>query len=82
MDYPYARDVLETFECLNPVKFTYRMTHIASALKAMQTSLKTSLRIDQDGLLSLQFMMTAAGPGIFIEFRVSIFYSGTSLPTS
>lgn len=69
MDYPYARDVLETFECLEPVKFTYRMTHIASALKAMQTSLKTSLRIDQDGLLSLQFMMTAAGPGIFIEFR-------------
>ncbi|GJJ11958.1 hypothetical protein Clacol_006196 [Clathrus columnatus] len=68
MDYPYDRDVLETFECAQFVKFTYRVAHIASALKAMQTSLKTSLRIDPDGLLSLQFMM-ATGLGIFIEFR-------------
>lgn len=72
MDYPYDRDVLETFECLQPVKFTYRVAHIASALKAMQTSIKTSLRIDEEGLLSLQFMMTSAGSGIFIEFRVSV----------
>jgi cell cycle checkpoint protein len=70
MDYPNDRDVLETFECSTMVKFTYRVAHISCALRALQASLKTSLRIDDEGLLSLQFVM-AGGPGAFLEFRVS-----------
>ncbi|KAH9890604.1 Rad1-domain-containing protein [Cubamyces lactineus] len=73
MDYPNDREVLETCECAHPVSFTYRFSHVARALRALQSSLKTSLRIDDEGLLSLQFMMPAPRrPGrrseAFIEF--------------
>ncbi|KAI9056960.1 Rad1-domain-containing protein [Trametes sanguinea] len=73
MDYPNDREVLETCECAHPVAFTYRFAHVARALRALQSSLKTSLRIDDEGLLSLQFMMPAPRrPGrrsqAFIEF--------------
>ncbi|PPQ67670.1 hypothetical protein CVT25_012698 [Psilocybe cyanescens] len=76
MDYPNDRDVLETFECTRSVTFSYRFGHIARTIKALSSSTKTSLRIDDDGLLSLQFLMpspkprTAAGRSdAFIEFR-------------
>lgn len=61
---------------------SYRFGHIARTLRALQSSTKTSLRIDDEGLLSLQFLMPSppkprGGPGTdepssaFIEFRVS-----------
>ncbi|KAG8688680.1 ssDNA endodeoxyribonuclease [Ceratobasidium sp. 394] len=71
MDYPNDRDVLELFECVERVSFSYRFSHIARALRALQGSLKTSLRIDGDGLLSLQFMMPAS-QGALVEFRASL----------
>ncbi|KAG5642405.1 hypothetical protein DXG03_002837 [Asterophora parasitica] len=73
MDYPNDRDVLETFECTRPVRFGYRLQHISRTLRALQSSTKTSLRIDEDGLLSLQFLMPSpkpkSGSDAFIEFR-------------
>ncbi|KAF8869941.1 Rad1/Rec1/Rad17 [Gymnopilus junonius] len=76
MDYPNDRDVLETFECTRIVAFSYRFGHIARTLKALSNSTKTSLRIDEDGLLSLQFLMPSPRPkttggraDAFIEFR-------------
>lgn len=68
MDYPNDREVLEVFECVERVSFNYRFSHIARALRALQSSLKVSLRIDSDGLLSLQFMMPAS-QGALIEFK-------------
>ena len=59
--------------------FSYRFSHIARTLKALSSSIKTSLRIDGDGLLALQFLMP--GPrnravderrGGYIEFRVRL----------
>ncbi|KAF9444331.1 Rad1-domain-containing protein [Macrolepiota fuliginosa MF-IS2] len=77
MDYPNDRDVLESFECTRSISFSYRFTHIAKTLRALQSSTKTSLRIDDEGLLSLQFMMPspkARGPEgegaqAFIDFH-------------
>ncbi|KAJ6546926.1 Rad1/Rec1/Rad17 [Mycena capillaripes] len=75
MDYPDDRDVLETFECTRPVSFSYRFGHISRTLRALQSSTKTSLRIDDEGLMSLQFLMpspkakTEAAEDAFIEFR-------------
>ncbi|KAJ3815398.1 Rad1/Rec1/Rad17 [Lentinula lateritia] len=77
MDYPNDRDVLESFECEAPVRFSYRFSHIARTMRALQTSVKTSLRIDNEGLLSLQFLMPSSTPRMnsvgvtsnFIEFR-------------
>ncbi|KAF8626289.1 hypothetical protein AX15_004960 [Amanita polypyramis BW_CC] len=77
MDYPNDKDVLETFECVKALEFSYRFTHISRTLRALQSSTKTSLRIDDEGLLSLQFLMPSskvrAGqeeePPAFIEYR-------------
>ncbi|KAF9533557.1 Rad1/Rec1/Rad17 [Crepidotus variabilis] len=75
MDYPNDREVLETFECKDNVRFSYRFAHVARMLRALQSSAKTSLRIDEDGLLSVQFLMplpkTRAGNTAqsFLEFR-------------
>ncbi|KAG6918017.1 hypothetical protein DXG01_016869 [Tephrocybe rancida] len=72
MDYPNDREVLETFECRETVRV--RFGHITKTLRALQSSIKTSLRIDEDGLLSLQFLMPSLKGGTsdaFIEFRLS-----------
>ncbi|KAH6918975.1 Rad1/Rec1/Rad17 [Coprinopsis sp. MPI-PUGE-AT-0042] len=74
MDYPDDKEVLETFECSQRVQFTYRLPHILKTLRALSSSTKTSLRIDEDGLLSLQFLMPSPKPrgeatDAFIEFR-------------
>lgn len=74
MDYPNDREVLETCECPAPVSFTYTYSYIARAVRALQSSLKTSMRIDNEGLLSMQFLMPGPRrPGrersqAFIEF--------------
>lgn len=55
---------------------SYRFSHISHAIRALQSSTKTSLRIETEGLLSLQFLVPvpkARGGGTsdsFIEFRV------------
>ncbi len=58
---------------------SYRFSHIVKTLRALQSSTKTSLRIDDEGLLSLQFMMPSSkarglseGPQAFIEFQVCL----------
>ncbi|KAJ3500861.1 hypothetical protein NLJ89_g9603 [Agrocybe chaxingu] len=78
MDYPNDRDVLETFECVQTVSFSYRFAHISRTLRALQSSTKTSLRIDENGLLSLQFLMPTPRPrsiggttDAFVELRCS-----------
>ncbi|KAL6308005.1 Rad1/Rec1/Rad17 [Sparassis latifolia] len=80
MDYPSDKEVLETCECENTVSFSYRFSHISKTLRALQSSSKTSLRINEEGLLSLQFLMPSpksragggGGASAFIEFRVSL----------
>ncbi|KAF8556927.1 Rad1-domain-containing protein [Imleria badia] len=75
MDYPNDREVLETLECSRPVSVSYRFAHISHTIRALQSSTKTSLRIETEGLLSLQFLVPvpkAKGGGSsdsFIEFR-------------
>lgn len=55
---------------------SYRFAHITHTIRALQSSTKTSLRIEAQGLLSLQFLVPvpkARGGGTsdsFIEFRV------------
>ncbi|EIW85499.1 Rad1-domain-containing protein [Coniophora puteana RWD-64-598 SS2] len=93
MDYPNDREVLETYECGAPLSATYRFGHIARTLRALQSSTKTSLRIDDAGLLSLQFLVPVPVPkprggsgggggggtsNSFIEFRCLALDDGTS----
>jgi hypothetical protein len=78
MDYPNDKEVLESFACTHPLSVSYHTAHISRTARALASSTKTSLRIDDKGLLSLQFLMPNAGVGgakkgtdAFIEFRVS-----------
>ncbi|GBE82696.1 hypothetical protein SCP_0410810 [Sparassis crispa] len=85
MDYPSDKEVLETCECENTVSFSYRFSHISKTLRALQSSSKTSLRINEEGLLSLQFLMPSpksragggGGASAFIEFRCLALDEGT-----
>lgn len=62
------------------IRYTY--AYIARAMRALQSSLKTSMRIDDEGLLSMQFLMPGPRrPGrersqAFIEFWVSAWSVG------
>ncbi|KAG2366782.1 Rad1/Rec1/Rad17, partial [Suillus spraguei] len=77
MDYPNDREVLETFECSRSVSFRYPIDlhiYISRTLRALQNSTKTSFRLEQEGLLSFQFLVPVPSPrggmsDSFIEFR-------------
>jgi hypothetical protein len=67
---------------------SYRFGHISRTLRALQSSTKTSLRIDDEGLLSLQFLMPSpkvkaeASSDAFIEFRVRFTFPSSLLQIS
>ncbi|EJD46183.1 Rad1-domain-containing protein [Auricularia subglabra TFB-10046 SS5] len=56
-DYSGDKEVLELFECVEKIAFTYKFAHIHNCIQALKSSTRTSLRIDDEGLLSMQFMM-------------------------
>ncbi|KAJ3293350.1 ssDNA endodeoxyribonuclease [Blyttiomyces sp. JEL0837] len=73
MDYPKHEDVLESFFCLNPMKSMFRFSLIQPALKALSLSDKISLRLNQAGFLSIQFLIPVTDKGDvgFVEFLCS-----------
>lgn len=84
MDYPNDKEVLESFSCKHALSVSYHTAYIARAARALSSSSKTSLRIEEGGLLSLQFLLPGAAPGgpgskrqkdAFIEFRVSFAFA-------
>lgn len=71
MDYPNDRSVLETFHCLEDVKNGYRFSMIRHSIRAMREASKVSLRTDDNGTLSMQFMIPVGeGRNSFVEFRI------------
>ncbi|GAA5861601.1 hypothetical protein JCM1840_005201 [Sporobolomyces johnsonii] len=57
MDYSDDRDILEVFECEFPMRNTYKFSHIQLTRQALAASMKTSIRTDEHGLVSFQFMI-------------------------
>ncbi|KAK4053338.1 checkpoint clamp complex protein Rad1 [Microbotryomycetes sp. JL221] len=57
MDYPNDRDVLETYECFEDISNSYRHQHIMYTMKALVNSIKVSIRTQDDGIMSFQFMI-------------------------
>ena len=73
MQYPNDRSVLETFVCPEPVEYTYKYNLVKLGLRAMSLASKVSLRLDQQGVMSLQFMIAVSeGKNSFVDFRVSV----------
>jgi cell cycle checkpoint protein len=58
-DVEYSNDtnVIEYFTCVRPFGNTYRFSLFSPVLKALGISLKTSIRVNDVGLLSMQFMI-------------------------
>lgn len=63
--------VLETFQVARPrVTNTYKFSLIKAAARAMQVATKASIRGDEQGVLSLQFMIEIEpGKVSFVDFR-------------
>ncbi|KAK7545024.1 Rad1/Rec1/Rad17 [Phyllosticta citribraziliensis] len=62
--------LLESFQVAHRVVYSYKFTLIKSAMRAMATSSKVSIRGDRQGVLGLQFMVDMEGGQIsFVEFR-------------
>jgi len=61
MDYPNDRDVLEAFDCEEPVEFKYNFKPLYRVIRSLTSSVKSSIRIESSGLLSIQFQLPKSG---------------------
>jgi cell cycle checkpoint protein len=71
--------LLETFQCPARFRTTYNFRHIKAVYRAMVSATKVSIRADEQGVLSLQFLIEVdptaqAEPGkegiAFVDFRI------------
>ncbi|KAJ1549056.1 ssDNA endodeoxyribonuclease [Cladochytrium tenue] len=70
MEFPKNADVLQTFSCTSAQTYEYSAALIQPALKSLSLSSKTSIRINVEGFMSMQFMVpiSDAGDVTFVEF--------------
>ena len=70
VDFAKGRDLLETFTVADKWTQSYKFEMVKAAGEAMRLASKVSVRGDQQGVLSLQFMVEIEGGGIsFVDFR-------------
>lgn len=73
VEFPRDVSLLESFQVDEPCVFTYKFSMIKNALKAMSLGAKVALRVDNSGLLNMQFMIPS-GEGStrmnYVDFRV------------
>lgn len=66
--------ILETFQCSAKTSASFKFSCIKAAQRAMQSASKVSMRLDDDGVLSLQFLVEIGygeGDGAaFVDFRI------------
>nr|OQO30086.1 hypothetical protein B0A51_02648 [Rachicladosporium sp. CCFEE 5018] len=76
---PSDTPVLETYTCPSGARASFKFSLIKAAQRAMGAAAKVSLRIDEEGVLCLQFLVEVEGLGggeggggahTFVEFRV------------
>lgn len=84
MQFPSDRDVLDTFQC-NALKdnvklpnnkpvlqWSYRSNHMLHTVRGLAASIKVSLRIDDQGLMSMQAMIPSGGDQYsFVEYLIA-----------
>lgn len=74
----FARDpqLLETFQCERRFSSSYKFALVKAAQRAMTSATKVSLRTDEQGVLSLQFLIEVEAGGLggegiaFVDFRI------------
>ena len=70
VEFSKDRQLLETFHVPRRVVNTYKYSLIQGATRAMGMANKVSIRGDEQGVLSMQFMIEVDGGGVsFVDFR-------------
>ncbi|CZT15309.1 related to DNA repair exonuclease rad1 [Ramularia collo-cygni] len=66
--------ILETFHCAAKTNASFKFSLFKAAQRAMASASKVSLRLDDDGVLSMQYLIEMASSGsdgvTFVDFRV------------
>ncbi|RAL67926.1 hypothetical protein DID88_008651 [Monilinia fructigena] len=77
VDFSKGRELLETFAVKERWSQSYRFDMVKAAGEAMRLASKVSIRGDEQGVLSLQFMVEVDGGGVsFVDFRFVPFIRG------
>jgi cell cycle checkpoint protein len=77
VEFAKSRELLETFTVARKWTQSYKLEMVKVACEAMRLASKVSFRSDQQGVLSLQFMVEIDGGGVsFVEFRFVPFLQG------
>ncbi|KAJ3013181.1 ssDNA endodeoxyribonuclease [Thoreauomyces humboldtii] len=72
MDYPKDTDVVESFHCVRSTTNGYRYALLQPCLRALAVSSKCSIRVNEVGFLSIQFMINITEQDVtFVEYLVS-----------
>jgi len=70
VEFAKGRELLETFTVAEKWTQSYKFEMIKAAAEAMRLASKVSVRGDEQGVLSLQFMVEVEGGGVsFVDFR-------------
>ncbi len=70
VEFSKGRELLETFTVAEKWTQSYKFEMIKAAAEAMRLASKVSVRGDEQGVLSLQFMVEIEGGGVsFVDFR-------------
>ncbi|KAJ3152137.1 ssDNA endodeoxyribonuclease, partial [Irineochytrium annulatum] len=69
MDYPKDTELLESFQCQALRSYEYAQRLLQPSMKALSLSTKTSIRVNSEGFLSMQFMIPISESKVaFVEF--------------
>uniref|UniRef100_A0A915JU12 Cell cycle checkpoint protein RAD1 n=1 Tax=Romanomermis culicivorax TaxID=13658 RepID=A0A915JU12_ROMCU len=66
---PTKSEIIDSFSCAQSQTFRYRANLLKRTIKSLQLANKISMRIDQRGFLSIQYMIEFGGRMTFIEFE-------------
>lgn len=70
VEFSKGRELLETFAVEETWSQSYKFEMVKAAAEAMRLASKVSIRGDEQGVLSLQFMVEVDGGGVsFVDFR-------------
>lgn len=71
VDFPKDSQVFELFESVKPAEFYYKLKHLQPCVKSLSYAKKTQIRVNSEGLLSMQHMIVHEdGNTSFIDFYI------------
>jgi len=70
IDFPDCSETFTQFRCESTVQCSYRMSFIQHACRALQFSHRTFIRMNSDGLLSMQHMVKFGDSKTYVDFYI------------